>query len=77
MRPEVVDGAMTSAGGLAAAGLNAGIAMRFVCSSSPVEMSFALAQPGFALPEFDRRLAWRYSTVNEGVARFNGILKNQ
>jgi hypothetical protein len=20
-------------------------------------------------------LAWRYSTVNEGVARFNGILK--
>jgi hypothetical protein len=21
-------------------------------------------------------LAWRYSTVNEGVTRFNGILKN-
>ena len=35
---------------------------------------FALAQPGFALPVFGR-LAWRYSTVNEGVARFNGILK--
>jgi hypothetical protein len=75
MRPEGIDGATTSAGGLTTAVLNADIAMRSVCSSSPLETSLALAQPGFALPEFDRRLAWRYSTVNEGVARFNGILK--
>ena len=74
MRPEGIDGAMTSARRLAATVLNADIAMRFVCSSSPVATSFALAQPGFALPEFGR-LAWRYSTVNEGVTRFNGILK--
>ncbi len=76
MRPEGIEGAMASAGGLAAV-LKADIAMRFVCSTSPVGTSFALAQPGFALPEFGRRLAWRYSMVNEGVARFNGILKNQ
>jgi hypothetical protein len=75
MRAEGIDGAMTVAGGLAAAVLNADIAMRFVCSSSPVATSFALAQLGFALAEFGRRLAWRYSTVNEGVVRFNGILK--
>jgi hypothetical protein len=54
MRPKGIDGAMTSAGGLAAAVLNADIAMRFVRSSSPVGTSFALAQPGFALPEFGR-----------------------
>jgi hypothetical protein len=76
MRPEGIDGATTSPGGLTAGVLNADIAMRFVCSSSPVGTSVALAQPGFALPEFGR-LAWRYSTVNEGVPRFNGILKNQ
>ena len=73
MRPEGIDGAVTSAGRLAAAVLNADIAMRFVFLSSPVGAGLALAQPGFALAEFGR-LAWRYSTVNEGVTRFNGIL---
>ena len=74
MRPEGIDGAVTSAGDLAVAGLNADIAMRFAFSSSSVATSLALAQLGFALPEFGR-LAWRYSTENEGLGRFNGILK--
>jgi hypothetical protein len=74
MRPEGIDVDMTSAGGLAATVLNADIAMGLVFSSSPIGAGITLAQPGFALPVLGR-LAWRYSTVNEGVTRFNGILK--
>jgi hypothetical protein len=74
MRPEGTDGAMTSAGSLTATVLNADVAIRFAFSSSPAGAGLAWAQLGFALPEFGR-LAWRYSTVNEGVTRFNGILK--
>jgi hypothetical protein len=66
---------MTSAGVLAATVLNADIAMALVFSSSPIAAGLKLAQRGFALPVLGR-LAWRYSTVNEGVTRFKGILKN-
>jgi hypothetical protein len=74
MRPEGIEGDMASAGGLAATVLNADIARGFVFSSCPIGAGLTLAQPGFALPVFCR-LARRYSTVNEGVTRFNGILK--
>jgi hypothetical protein len=65
---------MTSTGGWAATVLNADIAIRFAFSSRPAGAGIAWAQPGFAPPEFGR-LAWRCSTVKEGVTRFNGILK--
>ena len=74
IRPGGIDGDMTSDGGWAATVLNADIAIRFAFSSRPAGAGFARAQPGFASPVFGR-LAWRYSTVNEGVTRFNGILK--
>ena len=74
MRPEGIDGDMTSAVGWAATVLNADIAIRLAFSSSPAGAGLARSQPDFALPEFVR-LALRYSTVNEGVTRFNGILK--
>ena len=73
MRPGI-DGETTSAGGLAATVLNADIAILVAFSSAPAGAGFACAQPSFALPVFGR-LAWRYSTVNDGVTRFNGILK--
>ena len=41
MRPEGIDGDMTSAGGWAATVLNADIAMRFAFSSSPVGAGLA------------------------------------
>ena len=62
---------MTSAGGWAATVLV--IAIRFAFSSRPAGADFARAQSGFAPPEF--RLAWRCSTVKEGITRFYGILK--
>jgi hypothetical protein len=74
MRSEEIGGDMTSAGGWTATVLNTDIAVRFVFSSSPIAAGLTLAQPGFALPGLGR-LAWRCSTVNEGVMRFKGILK--
>ena len=74
MRPEGTDGDMTSASGLVATVLNADIAIRFAFSPSPIGAGLTSAEPGFALPGFGR-LAWRYSTVNDGVTRFNGILE--
>jgi hypothetical protein len=74
MRPEEIGGDTMSAGGLAATVLNADLAIRFAFSSLPIGAGLTLAQPGFALPVLGR-LSCRYSTVNEGVTRFNGILK--
>ena len=54
MRPEGIDGDMTSAGGLAATVLNADIAIRFAFSPSPIGAGLTSAQPGFALPVFGR-----------------------
>jgi hypothetical protein len=53
--------------------LNADLAIRFAFSSLPIGADLMLAQAGFALPVLGR-LTWPYSTVNEGVTRFNGIL---
>jgi hypothetical protein len=54
MRPEGIDGDMTSAVGWAATALNADIAVRFVFSSRPIGAGLTLAQPGFALPVLGR-----------------------
>ena len=64
---------MKSAGEWPAAVLNAAIATRLAFSATS-GAGRASAHPSFALPAFGR-LAWRYSTVNDGVTRFNGILK--
>jgi hypothetical protein len=73
MRPRGIEGDMTSAGEWPSAVLNADIATRLPFSATS-GAGCARAHPSFALPVFDR-LAWRYSTVNDGVTRFNGILK--
>src|ERR1700761_5102601 len=74
-RPAGIECATTSPGCLADAALNADIATRCVVSLSPVGGRFSWPEPSFAPPGCNRRLVWRYSTVNEGVERFNGILK--
>jgi hypothetical protein len=63
---------MTSTGERAASVLKADIATRLAFSATS-GAGCARAHPSFALAF--GRLAWRYSTVNEGVARFKGILK--
>jgi hypothetical protein len=73
MRRPGIEVDLTSAGGWAAAVLNADIAIRLAFSATSGAVC-ARAHPRFALPVFVR-LAWRYSTVNDGVTRFNGILK--
>jgi hypothetical protein len=73
MRPGAIDGDETSAGTGAAMVLNADIAIRFTFPSTPADAGFSRAQLGFALAAFGR-LVCRYSTVNERVMRFNGIL---
>ena len=73
MRPRGIEGNTTSAGEWAAVVLNADIAIQLPFSATS-GAGCALAHPDFALPIFGR-LVWRYSTVNDGVTRFKGILK--